>query len=68
MLKYTLRSLVVLLLPLSTSLLSKLLYLLREDINITFNNLYIILNILEDLTHTLRLYYPLFYNFLLNKD
>jgi len=33
MLKYRLRSIVVLLLPLFTSLLSRLLYLLREDIN-----------------------------------
>jgi hypothetical protein len=32
-LKYTLRSIVVLLLPFSTSLLSRLLYLLREDVN-----------------------------------
>ena len=33
MLKYTLRSIVVLLSPLSASLLSRLLHLLREDIN-----------------------------------
>jgi hypothetical protein len=50
MLKYILRSLVVLLLSLSASLLSKLLHFLREDINATFNDLYTILNILEDLT------------------
>jgi hypothetical protein len=50
MLKHTLRSIVVLLLPLSSSLLSRLLQLLREDIDLTFNNLYVILNILNNLT------------------
>ena len=50
-LKLTLRSIVVLLLPLSTSLLSRLLYLSREDIDSIFSDLYIILDILEDLTY-----------------
>jgi hypothetical protein len=50
MLKHTLGSLVVLLLPLSTSLLSRLLYLPREDVDVTFNDLYMILDILEDPT------------------
>jgi hypothetical protein len=68
MLKHMLRSLVVLLLPLSTFLLSKLLHLLREDVNTTFNNLYAILDILDDLTRLLRLHYPLFCDFLFNKD
>jgi hypothetical protein len=68
MLKHTLRSLVVLLLPLSTSLLSKLLHLPREDINTTFNNLYAILDILDDLTRKLYLHHPSFRDFLLNKD
>lgn len=50
MLKYTLRSLVVLLLSLSTTSLSRLLYLLREDVNVTFNDFYVILNIPDNLT------------------
>ncbi|KAH8772413.1 hypothetical protein F5882DRAFT_300449, partial [Hyaloscypha sp. PMI_1271] len=61
-------SIVILLSPLSTSLLSRLLHLLREDINRIFEDLYIILDIPEDPTHPLRLYYPLFRDFLLNKD
>ena len=68
MLKYTLRSIVVLLSPLSTSLLSRLLHLPREDIDRTFEDLYAILDIPEDLTRPLRLHHPLFRDFLLNKD
>jgi len=68
MLKHTLRSLVVLFLPLSTSLLSRLLHLPREDVDATFNNLYAILNILEDLTLQLHLHHPSFCDFLLSKD
>jgi hypothetical protein len=45
MLKHILKSIVVLLLPLSTFVLSGLLQLLREDIDLTFNDLYTILNI-----------------------
>ena len=67
-LKYTLGSLVVLLLPLSSSSLSRLLYLLREDVDWIFNDLYMILDIPEDLTRQLRLHYPSFRDFLLNKD
>jgi hypothetical protein len=67
-LKYTLRSIVVLLLPLSAFLLSRLLHLPREDINRTFKDLYAILNIPKDLTQPLRLYYLSFCDFLLNKD
>jgi isoleucyl-tRNA synthetase len=67
-LKYTLKSLIVLLLPLSTSLLSKLLQLLKKDVKSTFNNLYTILNISKGPTRPLRLHHSLFYNFLLNKD
>ena len=68
MLKYTLGSIVVLLSPLSTSLLSRLLHLPREDINRTFEDLYTILDIPEDPTHPLRLHHPSFRDFLLNKD
>ena len=68
MLKYTLRSIVTLLLPLSTLLLSKILYLQKEDINQALKDLYTILNIPKDLTHLLRLHHPLFRDFLLSKD
>jgi hypothetical protein len=68
MLKYTLGSLVVLLSSLSTSSLSKLLHFLREDVDATFNDLYAILDIPDDLTRPLRLHHPSFRDFLLNKD
>jgi hypothetical protein len=68
MLKHTLRSIVVLLLPLSTSSLSRLLHLPREDVDRTFEDLYAILDIPEDLTRPLRLHHPSFRDFLLNKD
>ncbi len=68
MLKYTLGSLVVLLSPLSTSSLSRLLHLLKEDVNQTFEDLYAILDIPEDPTGPLRLHHPSFRDFLLNKD
>ncbi len=68
MLKHRLRSIVVLLLSLSTSSLSRLLHLLREDISWTFKDLHVILNILEDLTHLLCLHHPSFCDFLLSKD
>jgi hypothetical protein len=68
MLKHTLGSLVVLLSPLSTSSLSRLLHLPREDVDATFNNLYTILDILEDPTLQLRLHHPSFRDFLLSKD
>jgi hypothetical protein len=67
-LKYILGSIVILLSPLSTSLLSRLLYLPKEDINRIFEDLYTILDIPKDPTQPLRLYYPLFRNFLFNKD
>ena len=67
-LKYTLRSLVVLLSPLSTPSLSRLLHLPREDVNATFDDLYTILDIPEDLTRQLRLHHPSFRDFLPNKD
>jgi hypothetical protein len=68
MLKHMLRSIVVLLLPLSTSALSRLLQLSREDIDSTFNDLYTILDIPNDLTCQLCLHHPSFCDFLLNKD
>jgi hypothetical protein len=68
MLKHTLGSIVVLLSPLSPSSLNRLLYLSREDVNATFNDLYAILDILEDPTRQFRLHHPSFRDFLLNKD
>jgi hypothetical protein len=68
MLKHTLGSLVVLLSPLTTSSLSRLLQLPREDIDSTFNDLHAILDIPKDPTRPLRLHHPSFRDFLLNKD
>jgi hypothetical protein len=68
MLKHTLGSLVVLLSPLSTSALSRLLQLSREDIDSTFNDLHAILDIPNNPTRQLRLHHPSFRDFLLNKD
>ncbi len=68
MLRYMLGSIVVLLLPLSAFALSRLLWLLREDIDLTFNNLYAILDIPEGPTRPLRPHHPSFRDFLLNKD
>ncbi|TVY86339.1 hypothetical protein LAWI1_G008095 [Lachnellula willkommii] len=41
---------------------------LEEEKEEIFKDLYIILNILKDLTNLLRLYYSLFCDFLFNKD
>jgi hypothetical protein len=67
-LKCILGSLAVLLLSLSTALLNRLLQLPREDIDSIFNDLYAILNIPKDPNRQLRLHYPSFRDFLLNKD
>jgi hypothetical protein len=68
MLRYTLGSVVVLLLPLSTYLLSRLLDLPKEDVDQTLEDLYAILDILKDQTRLLLLHHPSFRDFLLNKD
>ena len=68
MLKHTLGSMVVLLSPLSTSSLSRLLQLSREDVDRTFEDLYAILDIPEDPTRPLRLHHPSFRDFLFNID
>jgi hypothetical protein len=68
MLKRTLGSLVVSLSPLSTSALSRLLQLPREEVDSIFNNLHTILDIPDDPTRQLRLHHPSFRDFLLNKD
>ena len=67
-LKHTLGSIVVLLSPLSTSSLSRLLHLQRGDVDRTFEDLYAILDIPDDPTSPLRLHHPSFRDFLLNKD
>jgi hypothetical protein len=68
MLNHMLGSIVVLLSPLSTSALSRLLQLSREDVDLTFNDLHAILDIPESPTRPLRLHHPSFRDFLLNKD
>jgi hypothetical protein len=67
-LRYTLGSIVVLLSPLSAFALSRLLRLSREDIDLTFNDLYAILDIPNGLSRPLRPHHPSFRDFLLNKD
>jgi hypothetical protein len=54
--------------PLSASSLSKLLHLLEEEVDQTFENLHAILDISKDSTRLLCLLNPLFRDFLLNKD
>ncbi len=68
MLKHILGSIIVLLSPLSSSSLSRLLQLSREDIDSTFNDLHAILDIPNDPSRQLRLHHPSFRDFLLNKD
>lgn len=59
---------VVLLSPLSTYSLSRLLHLPKEVVYQTFEDLYAILDIPEDQTRPLRLHHPSFRDFLLNED
>jgi hypothetical protein len=66
--KNTLGSVVVLLSPLSTYSLSRLLHLPKEVVYQTFEDLYAILDIPEDQTRPLRLHHPSFRDFLLNED
>jgi hypothetical protein len=67
-LKYTLGSIVVLLLPLSAFSLSRILRLPKEEVDQTLQDLYAILDVPEDSTCPLRLHHPSFRDFLLNKD
>jgi len=68
---YTLRqilgSIVVLLSPLSTRCLSMLLYVKKEDVDQTLEDLHSILNIPEDQNQPLRLHHPSFRDFLLDR-
>jgi hypothetical protein len=67
-LKYTLGSIVVLLLPLSASSLSRLLHLPTAKVDQALEDLYAILDIPNNPTRQLRLHHPSFRDFLLNKD
>jgi len=68
MLKHMLGSTAVLLSPLSTSALSSLLQVSREEVDLTFRDLHAILDIPNDPTRPLRLHHPSFRDFLLSKD
>lgn len=68
MLKRILGSTVVLLSPLSTSALRRLLQVSEEDVDSTFKDLHAILDIPNDPTRQLRLHHPSFRDFLLSKD
>ncbi|KAH7305384.1 heterokaryon incompatibility protein-domain-containing protein [Rhexocercosporidium sp. MPI-PUGE-AT-0058] len=67
-LKHILGSTVVLLSPLSTSALRRLLQVSKEDVDSTFNDLHAILDNPNDPTRQLRLHHPSFRDFLLSKD
>ena len=68
MLKWVLGSVVILFSPLSIYSITRMLCVTKEDINLTLKDLHSILDSLKDLTYLIRLYYPLFRDFLLNKD
>jgi hypothetical protein len=67
-LRRILGSMVVLLSPLSAYSLSRLLQLLKEDVDQTLEELHAILDIPKDQTRPLRLHHPSFRDFLLDKD
>jgi hypothetical protein len=67
-LRHILGSIVVLLSPLSTYSLNRLLYVMKQDVDQTLDDLHTILDILEDQTYLLILHYPSFCDFLLDKD
>jgi len=67
-LKHTVGSIVVLLSPLSTSSLSRLLRLSKEEVDQTLGDLHAILDIPEVPTYPIRLHHPSFRDFLLNQD
>jgi hypothetical protein len=66
-LRHMLGGLVVLLSPLSTYSFSRLLHILKEDVDQTLADLHAILDIPEDQTRPLRLHHPSFRDFLLNE-
>jgi hypothetical protein len=67
-LRHILGSIVVLLSPLSTYSLSRLLHVTKQDVSQALNDLHAILDIPEDQTCLLSLHHPLFRDFLLDKD
>ena len=68
LLRNTLGSIAVLLSPLSVHALSRLLFVPKEEINETLEDLHAILDIPDDQTRPLRLHHPSFRDFLLDKD
>ena len=68
MLKWVLGSVVILFSPLPIYSITRMLCITKEDINLILEDLYSILDSPKDLTHPIRLYYPSFRDFLLNKD
>lgn len=67
-LREVLGSIIILSSPLSASSISRLLYVTKRAVDQTLNRLHAILDIPEDQTYLVRLYHPLFRDFLLNKD
>ena len=67
MLRHIFRCIVILFSPLSADSLSTLLHTTKEDVDQTLEDLYAILNILEDRTRLIRLHHPSFRDFLLDK-
>ena len=67
MLRQVLGSVVILFLPLSVYSLSRMLCVTKEDIDQALEDLYSVLDIPKDQNHPLRLYYPSFRDFLLDK-
>jgi hypothetical protein len=68
MLRTTLGSIVVLLSPLSTPSLSRLLDIRKEVVNQTLNDLHSVLDIPKDQSQPLRLHHPSFRDYLLNNE
>jgi hypothetical protein len=68
MLRQILGSIAVLFSPLSTFSLSRLLYIAKEDIDQTLEDLHSVLGVPKDQTQPLRLHHPSFRDFLLDKD
>jgi hypothetical protein len=68
MLRTTLGSIVILLSPLSTSSLSRLLGIKKEVISQTLNDLYSVLDFPNEQSKPLRLHHPSFRDYLLRKD
>ena len=68
MLRHTLGSVVVLFSPISAHSLSRLLYVVKKDVDQTLEDLHAILDIPADQNRPLRLHHPSFRDFLLDKD